>query len=1014
MPEQFARASPSRATRLRARAIIGPPAPIAAILNRAEVGGFQLDHVSSLTGLSTAAVEELAEALGVVETDARLDEPSTWWTDLLELVRASADPEAALPRLEQFASSYGATECEPLLRERIANSPHLRRALVAVVAASRSLAAHLRAHPQDVALIETPPKRHIVDDGEATVLALEAAETSGDGLDAAIDAIRLHKRRVYLELAAADLLGIPSLEEVGSTLSALATACIEAALAVITRHLGLTAPPIGVIGMGKLGGGELNYASDIDVMFVSRGRQPDIEQKAAELLVAAIGGKTPVAMIFRVDADLRPEGRAGPLVRSLESFRIYWEKWADTWEFQALLKARPVAGDMALGGEFIDAASSYVWPDVLDPDAIRAIRAMKVRTEQELVRRGVADREVKRGRGGIRDVEFAVQLLQLVHGRHDKSLRLRGTLPALAALADGGYVDRPDAEMLGDAYRFLRRVEHHLQLRDERQVYALPETDDGMEHLARTLGLRSRGNIGAREVFEELYREQTTVVRSIHERLFFRPLLEAFGQSSQAGLSVEAAEERLAAFGFTDIRSARAGLVELTSGLSRASRLMDQLLPLIMGWLADSPDPDLGLTGLRKLVDAVGDKANLVTTFRENATAVQRLCTILGTSRVLGDLIVREPETLATLSEESFEPKSPTEIRDDAMSFISWRPGFDERLGAVHRFHRREFLRMATGDLISNTAAVEIGGGLAALGDSVLQVALDAAIDSVGGPVMDFAILGMGSLGGAEMAYSSDLDVIFIYDGDDAYERAMKVADRLAGAFRGVTAEGIAFRLDADLRPEGRSGPMVRSLESTIQYYRQWAETWEFQAMTKARHVAGTPALTATLLSEIEPLIWPDPFPEERVRQIRMMKARMERDRIPAGEDPKFHLKLGPGGLTDVEFAVQLLALEHGGSHLEVRGRNTRETLIALVEIGAIDAESASRLSDGFEFCTRVRNRLFLIKGRQVDSLPSNPKDATRLGESLGWLESPRSGLREEYRRITRRARAAFEEVFFG
>lgn len=956
----------------------------------------------TLKGLNQEAVRRLLSALGP-------NGGVTWRDSLLDEIRNSPDPVAVLNRLEAIALAVAeASGIEGGLGAIFEANPVATKALVAVTAASSSIALHLKTNPDDVMLLTNlsdPPPNQLQS-------ALDRALESIHGREDPVTALKLHKRQEYIRIAAADLLGITNVIDVGAALAALADACLECASRLAASELGTDDPPTAIIAMGKLGGQELNYASDIDVIFVSNGDE-DLARRHAERVIAIIGGSTPAETIFRIDVDLRPEGRSGALTRSIESFKNYWKKWAQTWEYQALIKARPAAGDLDLGNRFLETAQPFIWPDQLDPEAIRSIRAMKARTEMELLKKGTAKREVKRGPGGIRDVEFAVQLLQLVHGRADPTLRSRSTLGALEALAAGGYVDNSDSVALDNAYKFLRTVEHRLQIRDERQVYALPDNPTELEVLAKMLGFRGRADTSATEIFEQTYRENGAVVRSIHERLFFRPLLEAFGAApadNGVSLTDEAADVRLAAFGFSDIRRARAGLAELTRGLSRSSRLMQQLLPLMLEWLSESPNPDLGLTELRNLVDAVGDQANLITTFRENPTAAQHLCTVLGTSRVLADILTREPEVLGTYSDEV---KSPETIAKEATSFTSWRSDPAEQFDAISRFHRREFLRIGTRDIIFGAPVPEIGGELAALGDSVLEVALNSALAEHPGPEMRFAVIAMGSYGGKEMSYSSDLDVIFVFDGGSS-ERALAVASRLFKNFQGVASSGVAFKLDAALRPEGKSGPIVRSLESTLQYYEKWADTWEFQALTKARHGAGDSSLTSALLESIEALIWPDPFPSERIREIRMMKARMERERIPAGEDAAFHLKLGPGGLTDVEFAVQLAALRNCGREASLRQGNTLKTLEALERAEVLDHDTASRLREGYEFCTIARNRLFLMKGRQLDSLPQDPRESAQLAQSLGWHENPRSSLRAEYKRRTRRARAAFEEIFYS
>ncbi len=372
--------------------------------------------------------------------------------------------------------------------------------------------------------------------------------------------------------------------------------------------------------MGKLGGRELNYASDVDVLFVHDGDTVRAEPIARSVL-ATMGSTSEDGIVFRTDADLRPEGRSGPLTRTLDSYASYYEGWGQTWEFQSLLKARPVAGDDELGARFLDLTRPYVWPKVLETEAVREIRAMKGRSEDLTERKGLADRELKRGRGGIRDIEFAVQLLQLVHGRHDENVRSATTLDALHALATGGYVEEPDAARLDDAYRFLRTVEHRLQLYDEQQTHTIPNDERARTRLARVLGYRDHGEQSALELFEEQHRAHQATVRSIHERLFFAPILDALAGTGP--LSPEAAEERLAAFGFTDVARTRAAARELAYGLTRRSRLMQQLLPLILEWLSATPDPDLGLLQLRRLAEGPARSASLATTFRDAPVAAR-------------------------------------------------------------------------------------------------------------------------------------------------------------------------------------------------------------------------------------------------------------------------------------------------------------------------------------------------------------------------------------------------------
>jgi glutamate-ammonia-ligase adenylyltransferase len=538
---------------------------------------------------------------------------------LAEAVERSADPTAARALLSRLLDEF------PVLGDELAANPRLRDALVALSAASRSLS---NAVTRDPSLLD--PLRD--GDGFERERELEGfRQSAAESLAAADDgagALRRWKRRELLRIAARDLLGVADLPVVGRELAALADVCLGCALDLVDPGV-----PMAVIGMGKLGGRELNYASDVDVLFVHEG-DGEAAERAARTLLTTMSEPTADGIVFRTDADLRPEGRSGALSRGLDAYAGYYERWAQPWEFQALLKARPVAGEPDPGSRFLELVQSFVWPDVLDPDAVRSVRAMKARAEGEVNRRGLTDREVKRGRGGIRDIEFAVQLLQLVHGRHDSSVRSPTTLNALAQLAAGGYIEQDDAKQLGDAYGFLRTVEHRLQLQDEQQTHTLPTDVAARTRLARVVGYRDRGDASALDQFEAEYRGCQNQVRSIYERLFFAPLLDTLAGTGP--LTTTAVEERLAAFGFLDVAHTRAALQELTQGLTRRSRVMQQLLPVILGWLSSTADPDLGLLQLRRLAEGDARSAWLARTFRESPRAAERTCRLLGSSRVLG------------------------------------------------------------------------------------------------------------------------------------------------------------------------------------------------------------------------------------------------------------------------------------------------------------------------------------------------------------------------------------------
>src|SRR6266540_6169228 len=737
---------------------------------------------------------------------------------LLTEVAGSAAPGLVARTLAAIAAAHPDPDA---FTARLRRRPGFRRRLVALVAASRSLGGWLAAHPEEAdRLADGRPFAAPRPLGE---LASEASAIVGRHQDpaAAWDGLRRFKRRELVRVAVRDLTGRVGVQEVGAELADLAEACLEAGLQVAARTVPGTAglPRLAVLGMGKLGGGELSYVSDIDVLFChqpAENADPQAAAQAAERVVrellAGLGGVTPEGTCFRVDPNLRPEGRNGPLSRTLASYRAYWERWAQPWELQALIKVRPVAGDRELAGRFCAEAATWVYPPRLDPETLAAIRHNKARLEASAPARAGGDRQVKLGPGGLRDVEFAVQLLQLVHGRHDPGLRSGSTLVALDRLTAAGFVGRADAAQLADAYRFLRTVEHRLQLAQERRTHTIPADPAARRWLAATMGYRDRQPASGVETFEADRRRHAAAVRGLHAKLFYRPLLEAFG-AVPAGLEPEGAAERLAALGFANPDRAMAHLRALTAGLSRRATVLRAMLPVMLPWLAEAPDPDGGLSALRVVAERLGDRAALLGMLRDNPATAELLCTVLGASRLLGDLLARHPELLTAMADEHglAAPRRVGDLVAEASAIVGRHHGAAAAWDGLRRFKRRELVRVAVRDLTGRVGVQEVGAELADLAEACLEAGLQVAARTVPGTagLPRLAVLGMGKLGGGELSYVSDIDVLFCHqpaDGADpqaAAQTAERVVRELLAGLGGVTPEGTCFRVDANLRPEG-------------------------------------------------------------------------------------------------------------------------------------------------------------------------------------------------------------------
>jgi glutamate-ammonia-ligase adenylyltransferase len=910
---------------------------------------------------------------------------STWAPAELDEVEKSADPGAAALLLERVGAAHEGA------RERIAADGVLRAALIAIAGASPWLS------------------RLCVTDGLAIdVLANLEIPTDIASL-AGADGYRIDraKRIEVLRIAARDLIGIDDLETVGANLASLAGEILSMAC-----HVADVDEILAVIGMGKLGGRELNYSSDVDVLLVGNSAQQDLGDVRRFLDLAR--------RAWRVDLDLRPEGRAGSLVRSLDSYAAYWDRWAESWEFQALLKSRVVAGNPELGRRFEEQAGSRVWERLLGADDLRQVRHLKSRAEEAVDRRGLGGRELKTGRGGIRDIEFAVQLLQLVHGRADPDLRSPSTLLALRALASGGYVDPSDASALEAAYVFLRTVEHRLQLQEDQQVHTLPATKLGRSRLARVLGYRDGRTTTALMGFEDDLRRHQSTARGIHERLFFRPLLEAFSSvpAAAATLTPEAIETRLNAFGFADAARTSQAVRELTRGFSRASQLMNQMLPVLLDWLSAAPDPDLGLLGLRTLASSRHCRDQLTSLCRESPESARQLCQLLGTGPRFARDFQRHPELLGDLvTGELLADRSRDGLLARAQGMLHWRSGEPAVQQGLLAFARIEMLRVGARDVLGLADVVTTGRSLSDLAEVVVEIAVAEATAQ-----KPLTVIGMGRLGGRELAYSSDLDLLFVYGNpsadepagsgherselDDAATSYETAAAAVVRMIEGSTPAIGAYRVDTALRPEGRQGPQARSVDAYAAYYERWAQPWERQALLRGRFVAGDADVAREFTAIAESFVWSRPFQAEDIREIRRTKARVERERIPPSEDPAFHLKLGPGALADIEWTVQLLQLQH-----RVVSSSTMEALRLLIDQGAVSREDGDVLIEAYRFCEQTRNRLGLIRDVPGDSLPGAGHQLTALARSFGTTPA---GLREDYRRRTRRARRVVERLFYG
>ncbi len=956
--------------------------------------------------------------------------------DLLAELAQTADPDAALARLEKLAAATIAVGDDTLLGA-LAADPLLRRRLLAVLGASQALAEHLAARPASWRLLEREVDvrpsaaglRHALLVGVQADPDADHPVTTA-GVAAATDLLRLTYRDQLLGLAARDVGEGADVGDVAAELADLAGATLEAALAIARAEAGAGAVRyrLAVVAMGKCGGRELNYASDVDVIFVAEPVDSDdaAALKAATTVAAAMmrvcSATTGEGTIWPVDAALRPEGKAGPLVRTLASHVAYYERWARTWEFQAILKARPIAGDLVLGKAYVDAVAPMVWRAAERPGFVDEVQQMRRRVEGTLSP-SASHRELKLGPGGLRDVEFAVQLLQLVHGRSDPGLRSPNTLEALEDLSTYGYVGRDDAGELDRAYRFLRTVEHRLQLERLRRTHVMPETEDELRRLGRSLGLRTDpvGELHAR------WRLHAREVRRLHEKLFYRPLLSSVARlaTDEARLTPAAASSRLEALGYLDPPGALRHLEALTAGVSRRAAIQRTLLPVLLGWFADAPDPDGGLLAFRRLSDALGTTHWYLRLLRDEGLVAHRLALLLASSRYAVDLLALAPDAVRLLADdESLAPRSRADLASEVAVATGRHEDPATAVGIARAVRRRELFRVAAADLLGLVTVEQVEEALTDVAAVTVQGALDVAVRAVeaarGAPLPTrVAVIAMGRFGGRELGYASDADVLFVHDPlAGADERAAsEAAHAVVGELRrllAVPSPDPPLVVDADLRPEGRQGPLVRSLASYDAYYRRWSLVWESQALLRAEPVAGDSELGQRFVALVEPIRYRvGGLDEAQVREVRRVKARVEAERLPRGVDPRRNTKLGPGGLADVEWTVQLLQLRHAADLPGLRTTRTLPALAAAGVAGLLTPAQVRVLAHAWRTASRVRNAALLVRGRPGDTVPTDLRELTGTARVLGYPPGAAETLVDDYRRATRRARTVVEQVFY-
>ncbi|MCQ9164242.1 bifunctional [glutamine synthetase] adenylyltransferase/[glutamine synthetase]-adenylyl-L-tyrosine phosphorylase [Arthrobacter sp. STN4] len=978
--------------------------------------------------------------------------------ELLTALKSANDPDLALQSLVRLLSAVPAargrlTAVDPETGAAVPNE-----ALFRLLGASEALVDFLIRHPEHLDVLDTPaspepaavPQAVLRDSLLSSVRASPGAAVPGAGLTGteARIALRTQYRRHLVELAIRDLCAASPqdvMPMVGAELADLAAAALEAALAVARAELAAQFPAgdvaavkFAVIGMGKCGARELNYISDVDVMYVIEVDGAGLPDEAQAVTVGSALASAVSQTIYaperepglwEVDANLRPEGKDGPLVRTLGSYLSYYQRWAADWEFQALLKARAMAGDQELGERFEHAVAPLIWTSSEREGFVASVQAMRRRVTAN-IRDSEAGRQIKLGKGGLRDVEFTVQLLQLVHAKNDVSLQQRGTTAAIQALTAAGYIGRTDAAKLDAAYRYLRVLEHRIQLVHMRRTHLMPTAPDQLRALARAVaGPMNLKRPSAESLMEDWGRVKRQV-HALYEHIFYRPILASAAHLSaaDAALTTDTARARLAALGYRDAVGAQRHIEALTAGVSRRAALQRQLLPVLLGWLADGVDPDSGLLAFRRVSEALGTSHWYLGMLRDHQAAAERLCHVLSSSRLVTDLLEVSPEATAWFgNDKELRPVAFEAQWAEIQSKMSRHPEPAEAIRLIRLIRQREVLRTAIADCSGLLSQDQVSKALSdADRAAVLGALLVAEADvQAGAPALTrVLVVAMGRQGGREIGYGSDADVMFVHrpvDGADevqaqaqAKDVVAKLTSMLTQPVRPAIMAERVLSIDADLRPEGKNGPLVRSLEAYREYYARWSSPWEAQALLRARPMAGSDELAADFIAMIDPVRYPAALGETELREIKRLKARMESERLPRGADPARHVKLGRGGLSDVEWLVQLWQLQNAHAEASLRTTQTIGALHAALALGIVDREDAGVLEGAWRLAGKIRNANVIWSGKPSDVLPSARGDLEAVARWCGYEPGNAAAFEEDYLGLTRRARAVFERLFYG
>jgi glutamate-ammonia-ligase adenylyltransferase len=1004
---------------------------------------------------------------------------------LARLLPRCPDPDMALNNLERFlAHPAGAPQLPALLDGRT----RLLDTLLQLLSTSQYFSDLLGAHPDYLDMLRVPLRRSPSQDELQQQLQADVDAAFEDS--AVLRAFRRFRQRQVLRIGTNDIIRDRPLEEITRDISRVADAALEVALATALRQAGnrfgqpftTAGQPARcvILAFGKHGGEELNYSSDIDLMFVydeegaTRGKRvvsvsnQEFFGRVVGEVIRLLSAHTDQGQAYRIDLRLRPEGHRGPLARTLASTLSYYDTMGRTWERQALIKVRPVAGDAAFGNEFLRAIEPFVYRKYLSFSEINEIKALKRRIEKNASRAGVSNTEVKTGHGGIRDIEFTIQFLQLLNGGDLPEVRQRNTLLAMQALERVGCLTDQEYHFLEDAYVFLRRTEHRLQLLFDLQTHQLPSGDEELHKLALRMGYQpdgaaragGRSRTSARRhpvapsplaAFLEDYREKTSRNRLILDHLLHQTFEgEAVAAEPESDLildpnpDAETLRSVLGRYGFRDVQGAYHNLTQLAQesvpflSTRRCRHFLASIAPRLLQALAETPDPDMALVNLEKVTASLGAKAVLWELFSFNTPSLKLYVDLCAWSEFLSQILITNPGMIDELLDTLVlnQPRPLAELRAELAELCRGAADPDPIL---HSFQDKELLRIGVSDILGKDTIQATTAALSDLAETILAQIAELqyprrekrfgvpylADGPRAGQPSRYVVLALGKLGGREMSYHSDLDLILVYEGDgrtgpppgasrfDRYELTdnfhffTEYTQKIIKVASSLGPMGRLYHVDMRLRPTGKSGSLVIPLAEFRRYYEEGgAQVWERQALTRARVVHGDEAFAQEVMTAVAEGAYGRTWGPEVADEVRAMRERLETSRS------RRDLKRGSGGIVDVEFLVQLYQLKYGRKRPALRVTNTWEALDALKAAGLLSEPDRTVLWDSFGFLRRVESRLRIVHNRALDEVPEAPEEVDKLARRLGYDAGPDGSAGKQFLAELERHMSQTREVF--